>query len=223
MRHPVTFLTPISCFKKPQRPTCQKPPASPRNQRTLIEDSLRRKGSRIHPSCQFREVGSQLTWPLWPIPEEAEPRRAALGPALGQPRWVLGCTSHGAVSGSALQFQFNTDAGQDSPTLRSRSLLNPCQPPRSRTGRWGGKGASAKGSNKSAVTTSKCSPQVKKNNLLCVLEAQVRPTLLQSRPALCRKLGFFQQNKLLQQQFETREADTTEQLLPCPPRAPSLL
>lgn len=166
MCHPVTFLTPISCFKKPQQPTCQKPPASPRNQWTLIEDSLRRKGSRIHPSCQFREDdGSQLTWALWPIPEEAEPRRAALGPALGQPRWVLGCTSHGPVSGSALQLRFNTDAGQDSPTLRSRSLLNPCQPPRSRTGRWGGKSASAKAATKAPWQPQSAVPRLKKITL----------------------------------------------------------
>lgn len=135
-----------------------------------------------------------------------------------------GCASHGPVSGSALQLGCNAGAGQEPPTLRSRSWPNRSQPEQA-PGTAPAKARLRRQMAKAPLMASNCSPQIKKNkNLLCVLEAQLCPTLLQGRPATLQKnWGFFQQNKPLQQRFETQEADTTEQSLHCPQRVPGAL
>lgn len=113
--HPATFLTPISCFKKikKQPPTCQKPPAPPRNPWRLIEGSSGWKGSRLHPGRRQIEDGSRLPWP---VPEEAEPREQHWGhPRTGR-FWGLRC-------GFGL-----TQMRGRTPHPAQGGWLNPCQP-----------------------------------------------------------------------------------------------
>lgn len=153
-------------------------------------------------------------------------RQSLSGPCSGQP-WAIqgGCLAAQAVvqcQGLRCRFSLTRTPGRTLPPCAA----GVCQTPASRlaAGSGSSKGMSAKADDKSTTTASNCSPQmIKKKKLLCVLKAQVCPIMLQSRPALCGKLGFFQQNKLLKQRFETQEAGITEQLPPCPLWVPSLL